>query len=347
MKVIKAKNINEALALGSFLMAQEGILKTSRNGKVLEFPEPVCTLYQQPMERMLINPIRKANPFFHLHEAMWILAGRKDVDYLSYFIPRMAEFSDDGKEFNAPYGYRLRQRYGKDQITEAIKLLREHPDTRRAVLQIWSPEDDLNVDSKDLACNTTVYFKINFGMLDMTVCCRSNDMLWGAYGANAVQFSILQEYVASMVGAKVGVYRQISDSLHVYLDGPGGELWEKVKRYITPATFVDPYYDYKMIPNFMVHDRNAWDNDLKWFMELAPDTGISQRVNHLFVNPWFTMLLHLQEIYVWYREGELGRKRAVKLLDEKLSDNPYYYDIYFAAKAWITAHMEDQKNERK
>ena len=32
--------------------------------------------------------------------------------------------------------------------------------------------------------------------LCMTVCNRSNDMLWGAYGANVVHMSMLQEFVA-------------------------------------------------------------------------------------------------------------------------------------------------------
>ena len=59
----------------------------------------------------------------------------------------------------------------------------------------------------------------------MTVCNRSNDMLWGAYGANAVHMSMLQEYMALMIGVEVGVYTQISDSFHVYQN----DVWERCK----------------------------------------------------------------------------------------------------------------------
>jgi hypothetical protein len=50
----------------------------------------------------------------------------------------------------------------------------------------------------------------------MTVFNRSNDLIFGCCGANAVHFAILQEYVASMLGIKIGVYYQISTNLHMY-----------------------------------------------------------------------------------------------------------------------------------
>ena len=46
--------------------------------------------------------------------------------------------------------------------------------------------------------------KIKNGRLQMTVHCRSNDIIWGTYGANAVHFSILQEYVAARIGVDLG-----------------------------------------------------------------------------------------------------------------------------------------------
>jgi hypothetical protein len=67
-------------------------------------------------------------------------------------------------------------------------------------------------------CNTHVYFDVRGGKLNMTVCNRSNDMWWGCYGANAVHFSILQEYMAARIGVEVGVYRQVSNNLHLYTD---------------------------------------------------------------------------------------------------------------------------------
>jgi len=52
----------------------------------------------------------------------------------------------------------------------------------------------------------------------MTVFNRSNDIWWGAYGANAVHFSFLQEFVAAALSMHVGVYRQMSNNLHLYTE---------------------------------------------------------------------------------------------------------------------------------
>ena len=59
----------------------------------------------------------------------------------------------------------------------------------------------------------------------MTVCNRSNDIIWGMLGANTVHLSMLQEYMAARLRMEVGVMRQFSNNAHVYLDiGPGREM---------------------------------------------------------------------------------------------------------------------------
>jgi hypothetical protein len=59
----------------------------------------------------------------------------------------------------------------------------------------------------------------------MTVCNRSNDLIWGSLGANVVHFSFLQEYLAACIGVEVGVYNQFSNNLHVYTDRFKPEEW--------------------------------------------------------------------------------------------------------------------------
>ena len=90
---------------------------------------------------------------------------------------------------------------------------------------MWNPWGDLDSSSIDIPCNTNIYFKIREGELQMTVCNRSNDMIWGAYGANAVHMAVLQEYVAAQLDVPMGKYYQISDSFHVYEN----EQWEKIR----------------------------------------------------------------------------------------------------------------------
>ena len=112
MYVINAENVNDALDQGLRLMAAEGVAVPSRNGMTLELPAPVTTVYKNPAQRVLVSSARDANPFFHLMESLWILAGRDDVKFLSEFNKRMVDFSDDRTVFNAPYGYRLRKTFG-------------------------------------------------------------------------------------------------------------------------------------------------------------------------------------------------------------------------------------------
>lgn len=279
---LNVRNVNEALARGKELMLDRGISKESRYGDTLEVPCPVATTYSNPRERVLFLQQRDANPFFHLMESLWILAGRDDVLFLEYFNKRIAEFSDNGKTFHGAYGYRLRE--PRDQIEEAIGILSKDHTSRRVVLQIWNSFLDLGTTSKDIPCNDLIFLKPRAGRLDMTVCCRSNDMLWGAYGANAVQFSMLQEYIALSAKLIPGNYTQVSDSFHVYVSGPGGELWNKIKNIPQEELLdTDAYAKEIVSPRLLfnpfrkINNKKNFDEDLKYFFkmfDLKDDTFI-------------------------------------------------------------------------
>lgn len=220
MNSIIVDNVNQALSAATLLLQVKGKPVSPRGKTTLECPFPVATTYKRPQRRVLFHPKRDANPFFHFFEALWILAGRRDVRFLAFFNKQMPLYSDDGVTFHGAYGYRLRNHPSGDQIGALVHHLRKHPDSRRAVLQIWDAGLDLDTDTVDAPCNDLVMFKLRDETLRMTVCNRSNDMVWGAYGANVVQFSVLQEYIAAKLNAKLGEYTQFSDSFHVYPDVP-------------------------------------------------------------------------------------------------------------------------------
>jgi thymidylate synthase len=205
------------------LLKTQGLERESRNGKVLVMDGPVTTHYHRPQERVVFQNWRDANPFFHFFEGLWMIAGRNDVHSVSQFAP-MSRFSDDGVTLHGAYGKRWRswfhlpQETGtRDQLAVIAKRLRENKDDRRCVLQMWDADTDLDRDGRDVPCNTQVYLGVSVeGSLDMTVCCRSNDMIWGAYGANAVHFSMMQEFMAAWTGIPIGHYWQISNNFHAY-----------------------------------------------------------------------------------------------------------------------------------
>lgn len=232
MIVNNANSVSEALSHGLHQLRVQGIKQPSRVGDVLVSPMPVLTVYKNPLNRVLFSPMRDANPFFHVMESLWMLAGRNDLPWLTQFNKRFASYSDDGGLTQpGAYGYRWRNYFGYDQLETIIVELKNNPQTRRCVLTMWDggmrdgaevsgdwPGDLLNAigGSADVPCNTHAYFDTIDGKLNMTVCCRSNDIIWGAYGANAVHFSFLLEYVAAATGIPMGMYRQFSNNYHLY-----------------------------------------------------------------------------------------------------------------------------------
>ena len=238
MQTIFVRNVHSALPEGIRLLKEVGIERPSRNGPVIVSPSPVMTVYSNPWEKVLFWSDRDANPFFHLMESIWMLAGQRDVEWLTQFNSRMKTFSDDGKTLNGAYGWRWRHQFGFDQLDSICKLLTKAPSSRRAVLAMWDASADLIAfeegSSKDLPCNTHIYLGIVNGALDLTVMCRSNDAIWGAYGTNSVHFAILQEYLAAQLCVKVGSLYQFSNNFHAYLD-----VFNKVERLSDCAK--DPY----------------------------------------------------------------------------------------------------------
>ena len=83
MEVLRVRNVNHALPLGLTLLYDSGIARKSRAGNVIEYPEPVATVYSRPRDRVLFSYERNANPFFHFMEGLWMVKRFKvltDID---------------------------------------------------------------------------------------------------------------------------------------------------------------------------------------------------------------------------------------------------------------------------
>lgn len=240
MIVLEARNVNYALPQGVTHLHRWGVREPSRAGDVLRELQPVTTVYTDPMERVCLHPWRDANPFFHLIESLWMLAGRDDLATMKRYVSTFGQFSDDGKTVPAAYGKRWRgwrpqEQAGltedggaylvwSDQLDWVVRRLRDNPRDRRTVIQMWDPAVDpsrADAGGKDVPCNLTALPFETDGKLNLTVFCRSNDMVLGAYGANVVHFSFLLEYLAGRVGLGVGSYYQVSNNFHAYVENAG------------------------------------------------------------------------------------------------------------------------------
>jgi thymidylate synthase len=283
MLVIKARNVHNALPEAIYQLRTQGVPRESRNGSVYVFPTPVTTVYEHPDERVVFWPERDANPFFHFFESLWMLGGRKDVEYLAQFVGRMRNYSDDGETFYGAYGWRWRHQFGADQLTLIIEALKANPDDRRQVLSMWSPSRDLGRFGKDTPCNLQVIFQIaHDGKLDMIVTNRSNDLVWGAYGANAVHFSYLHEYMARSIGVHQGRYYQVSANLHAYLDTfkQVADLSNHVMDVMTGMRYPSPYEiaDERAVKPYplMMLPQDQWDAELDMFLKHPDAVGFNE-----------------------------------------------------------------------
>lgn len=225
--VLQLEILNELMAAGE---------ECAPRGKKIKEIRPASVEFLNPLKRVTFLRGRRINPYFQIAESLWILSGRSDVAFLDLFNKNMVNFSDDGKFFNASYGERIRF-YGKndlhhvvynpiDQLVDCYIKLTEDPDTRQAVIVISHPQFDnssytIGEKGKDIACNLIITFKIRDGRLNMTVFNRSNDLIWGLFGANLCQFSTIQEMLATWLGVEVGTYHQVTDSLHLYTEDYG------------------------------------------------------------------------------------------------------------------------------
>jgi thymidylate synthase len=194
-------------------------VQPSRVGGTREILHAALTL-RNPRERWVSSRRPAMNPAFALAEVFWILSGRRDAKFLSYFNRSLARHAGTATCLNGAYGYRLRHRFRIDQLCRACDVLRANPNSRQVVLQIWHPADDLphkdgQPQDADIPCNTQSILKVREGKLEWLQIIRSNDAFLGL-PHNLVQFTMLQEVLSGWLGIEPGQYHQVSDSLHVY-----------------------------------------------------------------------------------------------------------------------------------
>jgi thymidylate synthase len=186
----------------------------SRVGSTLDFG-PSYFEFHEPKNQILTLRNRNYNPYFAIMEAAWILSGDNSLQPLKKILGNYEKYSDDGKTLNGAYGFRIRKKFGFDQLNAAISSLKKSPNTRRVSISLYSPEDLLNEESLDLPCNTTLFLKIKKSKLDLTVINRSNDLFLGI-PYNVFVFNCIQKYIAHHLEVEIGTQRHYTDCLHVY-----------------------------------------------------------------------------------------------------------------------------------
>lgn len=290
MFTLEGRNAHTLLPQALALLKEHGLSEDSRNGPVLRMPAPVATTFLRPLERVVFHPWRDANPFFHCMEALWMLAGRDTLKELTVYVKQMAQYSDDGGVTQpAAYGKRwrgwFRTPFGSDplpfdQLNWSVERLRDNPNDRRVVIQMWDADEDpaaVENQGADVPCNLTMLPWVSGGQLHLTVFNRSHDIVWGLFGANCVHFATVLEYLAARLGLPVGTLTFVSNNFHGYLKTmpdkkpiPSSDGFNPYMNGTYPYPIFhgfDNFGDFPMTAELDVHREKVIQEDLKIFFD--------------------------------------------------------------------------------
>ena len=348
--------------LNHFILTHQDNWDESRDGNVKEILDFKTTLLN-PYRRVVGGQKRNINVFFLLAEAMWIFAGHKDVKFLTYFNKKMADFSDDGIVFHAPYGFRLRHwgvrsedkfieenmhaAQGYDQLADAIKIFSNNPNSRQVVMMIWNPDFDLGTNSKDIPCNDCVMMKIRDSRLYTTIQNRSNDLHWGL-PTNIFQFGFLSEVVANILGISLGTQTHNSQSLHVYdwnniAPKMDNELYFGNAQTIYDMEGVreipiDFSFAHEVPSNRLLEVGVMFERIIANLSKVAEgrDSNVNELEDVLTKSKWFTCVYRLLEIYLIYKRG---------ISKDEINDEEKQFEAVLALQA-IQECLRDDEFEK-
>ena len=220
IQAVKGKSVNE-IFYQLLDLSRHWVKNVPRRGLVtVDSPGPVIVELTNPRARVISITGRGASLPAQAAETLWVLGGRGDLAYLTHYLPRAPQFSDDGGfSWRAAYGPRLRAYGGdNDQLAAVVGELRDNPDSRRAVISLLIPGlDHQHFRAKDFPCNQSLSFMVRNGNLDLVTFVRSQDLIWG-FCTNLFEFTVLQELVSILTGLPLGSFFNVANSLHYYTE---------------------------------------------------------------------------------------------------------------------------------
>lgn len=178
----------------------------------------VAFTIRNPRERIVRAPARRLNIVFNFAEALWYLSGSDDLRMIAYYAPSMRRYSMDGERLTGTaYGPKIFS-HGPNRVNQwdkAVETLRDDPETKRAVLQIFSPDEYLVESNIDVSCTMALQFMIREDALHAVGFMRANDAFRGVV-SDIFSFTFLQEVMATQLGVGMGSYHHNVGSFHVY-----------------------------------------------------------------------------------------------------------------------------------
>ena len=154
-----------------------------------------------------------------IHELLWFLQGDTNIKYLKENKVRIwDEWADENGDLGPVYGKQWRSwetRDGKtiDQISQAIDLIKNNPDSRRIIVNAWNVGD-----LPDMAlspCHCLFQFYVADGKLSCQLYQRSADTFLGV-PFNIASYALLTMMMAQVCGLEYGDFVHTFGDVHLY-----------------------------------------------------------------------------------------------------------------------------------
>ncbi|MYV58100.1 thymidylate synthase [Streptomyces sp. SID3212] len=265
-------------------------------------------------QRVAFVPARRVNIVFNFAESLWYLSGRDDLDFIAYYAPSISKYSADGRRLTGTaYGRAL---FGAadgrpDQWPLVVETLREDPDSKRAVIQIFRGEELAVLANPDVSCTLGLQFLLREGALHAVAFMRANDVYRGMT-SDVFSFTFLQEMLARELGVPVGSYVHQVGSLHLY-DPDHDRALEVLA---DPASGEAPPWEFPAMPTGdnwpWVREVLAVEERLRLGRHRFADDGTG--VDALGLPPYWTQVVDLFEIHRRIRGKErVGEEQLSRL----------------------------------
>lgn len=191
-----------------------------------------------------------------IYELLWFLRGDTNVRYLqAHGVSIWNEWADENGDLGRIYGkqWRAWRDYNGgiiDQITEAVEMIKNNPDSRRIIVSAWNLGD-----LKDMAlppCHALFQVYVANGKLSLQLYQRSADIFLGV-PFNIASYALLLMMMAQVTGLKAGEFIHTLGDAHIY-----NNHLEQVKLQLTreprplPQMLLNP--DVKNIFDFKYED---------------------------------------------------------------------------------------------
>nr|AIA14816.1 thymidylate synthase [uncultured bacterium] len=154
-----------------------------------------------------------------IYELLWFLNGDTNIKYLKdHGVSIWNEWADENGELGPVYGKQWRSWETKDgrvidQITEAVKTIKNNPDSRRIIVNAWNVGDLPQMALSP--CHCLFQFYVADGRLSCQLYQRSADVFLGV-PFNIASYAILTMMMAQVCDLEPGDFVHTFGDVHLY-----------------------------------------------------------------------------------------------------------------------------------